>query len=172
MSMILQFRMLSDEDDNFLRDYEVPYDMSLLDFHRFICDDLGYDPENMTSFFAADERWEKGREFTLMDMGFSESDGEDLPLEMGKVSLSQVIRRNNDRLIYQFDILGDRALYLELTGAEKENEKRELPRLVLANGEAPDQFDPQASPVNRSIFDEVMSDFNDFEGDDNYRDDE
>ena len=29
MSMIFRFRMLSDENDNFVRDYEVPYDMTL-----------------------------------------------------------------------------------------------------------------------------------------------
>ena len=169
--MILQFRMLSDEDDNFLRDYEVPYDMSLLDFHKFICEDLHYDPENMTSFFTADDRWNKLREFTLMDMGFSDAEGDDLPLEMGKVLLSQVMRRSNDRLIYQFDMLGDRALFLELAGALKSDGKQQ-PRVVLSNGEAPDQFDPGASPVNRSIFDEAMSDFDGFDGDDNYRDDE
>ena len=36
MSMVFRFRMLSDENDNFVRDYEVPYDMTLLDFHNFI----------------------------------------------------------------------------------------------------------------------------------------
>lgn len=28
MSMVFRFRMLSDENDNFVRDYEVPYDMT------------------------------------------------------------------------------------------------------------------------------------------------
>ena len=31
MSMVFRFRMLSDENDNFVRDYEVPYDMTLLE---------------------------------------------------------------------------------------------------------------------------------------------
>ena len=30
MSMVFRFRMLSDENDNFVRDYEVPYDLSLI----------------------------------------------------------------------------------------------------------------------------------------------
>ena len=42
MSMVFQFRMLSDENDHFVRDYEVMYDMNLLDFHRFILRSLGY----------------------------------------------------------------------------------------------------------------------------------
>ena len=32
MSMVFRFRMLSDENDNFVRDYEALYDMTLLDF--------------------------------------------------------------------------------------------------------------------------------------------
>lgn len=57
MSMVFRFRMLSDENDNFVRDYEVPYDMTLLDFHNFILRSLEYE-ECMASFFTADERWE------------------------------------------------------------------------------------------------------------------
>ena len=56
--MIFKFRMLSDENDNFLREYEVPYDMTLLELHRFICRDLKYDPDNMVSFFLSDLRLE------------------------------------------------------------------------------------------------------------------
>lgn len=48
--MLLQFRMLSDEDDNFLRDYLLPPSMTLADLHAFISDDLNYEKENMASF--------------------------------------------------------------------------------------------------------------------------
>ena len=37
-------RMLSDENDNFVRDYEAMYDMTLLDFHDFILQSLDYEP--------------------------------------------------------------------------------------------------------------------------------
>ena len=40
MSMVFRFRMLSDENDNFVRDYEAMYDMTLLDFHDFIIHSL------------------------------------------------------------------------------------------------------------------------------------
>ena len=63
--------------------------------------------------------------------------------------------------------MGDRAFYLELVDARRDEEG--VPQLLLANGEAPDQFDPSASPVNRSIFDEIMSDF---DGNESYADDE
>ena len=43
MPVILKLRMLSDEDDCFLRDYEVPYESTLEELHDFICEDLQYE---------------------------------------------------------------------------------------------------------------------------------
>ncbi len=51
MSMVFRFRMLSDENDNFVRDYEVLYDTTLLDFHNFILRSLEYE-DCMASFFT------------------------------------------------------------------------------------------------------------------------
>ena len=97
MSMVFKFRMLSDENDHFVRDYEVPYDMTLLGFHEFITRSLGYE-EGMSSFFTADKQWNRLREFTLMDMG---DNSEDAPLPMADITLGQLIHNNRDRLIYQ-----------------------------------------------------------------------
>ena len=113
MSMVFRFRMLSDENDHFVRDYEVMYNMTLLDFHHFILETLEYE-ECMASFFTANERWEKQREFTLLEMG---DDTTGAPELMEHVTLGQIIHNRRDRLIYLFDLLGDRAYYLELTGA-------------------------------------------------------
>lgn len=164
--MIFKFRMLSDESDHFVRDYEVPYHMTLLSFHEFIRDSLGYE-ESMVSFFTADERWEKKREFTLIDMG----DGsENAPLPMAETTLGQILHRNRDRLIYLFDMFADRAYYLELTGALEGEKGVSYPREVFAHGGAPDQFDPTATEDEGSIFDEMMGDFKEFEGDERYDD--
>lgn len=51
MSVILKLRMLSDEDDCFLRDYEVPYESTLEELHDFICNDLQYEKIPESSFF-------------------------------------------------------------------------------------------------------------------------
>ncbi len=168
MSMVFRFRMLSDENDRFLRDYEVLYDMTLLEFHEFLLEALEYEP-CMASFFTADDRWEKLREFTLMDMG---EGGEDGPEAMDQVRLGQIIHRLRDRLIYLFDLFGDRAYYLELTGAFEAEAGAHYPREVYAVAEVPDQYDPSKTVVDDdgSIFDDVMSEFEDFDGDDNYDD--
>ena len=53
--MIFRFRMLSDENDNFVRDFEVEATDTLLDLHDFIIKMLHYD-QCMASFFTADDR--------------------------------------------------------------------------------------------------------------------
>lgn len=165
--MVFKFRMLSDENDHFVRDYEVMYDMTLSDFHRFLLDSLGYE-DCMASFFTADDHWERLREFTLMDMGDTED--ENAPLPMDQVVLGQIIRHNRDRLIYLFDLFGNRAYYLEMIEAKTPEKGMSYPRLAFAHAEAPDQYDPEASEESRSIFEEMMDDYGDFEGDDSYDD--
>jgi len=167
--MVFRFRMLSDENDRFVRDYEVLYDTTLLDFHQFILSSLEYE-DCMASFFTADDRWEKGREFTLMEMSDGSEEG---PETMENVTLGQIIHKNRDRLIYLFDLFGDRAYYLELTGAYEAAEGASYPREIYARAEVPDQYDPSKSVADEdeeSAFDEMMGEFGDFEGDDNYDD--
>lgn len=165
--MVFRFRMLSDENDNFVRDYEVMYDTTLLDFHNFLLQSLEYEP-CMASFFTADDRWEKQREFTLLEM---DGDSEVGPQAMERVTLGQIIHNNRDRLIYLFDLFGDRAYYLELTGAYEADPKADYPREIFARADAPDQYDPSKNAEDDgSIFDEVMGEFNEFEGDESYDD--
>lgn len=171
MSMVFVFKMLSDDNDNFVRDYEVVYDMNLLDLHKFICADLKYDPDNMVSFFVSNANWEKLQEYTLFDMGEDTESSEGAPIPMERVTIGQIIHHKHDRLIYLFDVFADRGLFLELMEAKKQDPSVEYPRVALREADAPDQFDPNAtSGSGGSIFDDIMSDFNDFEGDDSYDD--
>ncbi len=169
MPMIYQFRALSDENDHFARDYQLTHNATLHNFHDHICTDLGFDPEAMTSFFLSDRAWDKLREFTLVDMGGDF--GDEAPLTMAGVTLHEIIENNGDRLIYTFDIFGDRSLYMEMTGVYKSEEGAEYPRTILSEGSAPDQFDADAATSDDdSIFDEAMDEFGGFEGDDSYQD--
>jgi hypothetical protein len=166
MSMIFQLRMLFGGDDEMLRDYELPYDASLLDFHRFICGDLGYDPMSMASFFTSNERWEQLREFTLMDMGAPDDDQS--PVAMERAVLGQLLRQNHDRLLYQFDPLSARAMFIELMGTAKSTPDVAYPRIVRSEGAVPAQFEAGTEASAASFFDEAMDDFFDFDGDDLY----
>lgn len=166
MSTVFKFRMLCDENDSFVRDYEVKYDMNLLDFHDFICDNLDYDTTTMSSFFYSDAQWEKLQEFTLIDVG---DDGSEVtPMSMENVTLGQVVHEKGDRLIFIFDIFADRGLFLEVLETKETVPEESYPRVSLSEGDAPDQFDASAIENNDSIFDEAMEDYTEFTGDDHF----
>ncbi len=169
MSTIFKFRMLSDENDYFVREYEVPSDMKLIDFNDFICGDLRFDTDSVTSFFTSNALWEKEREFTRLDMG--EGHGDFAPVPMGELLLNGIARRNRDRLIFLFDVFDDRCLYLELIEAGAPGAGK-YPRIVLSRGDCPKQYDSEKGG-GKGIFDDMMDDFDSFESyeTDDYGDD-
>lgn len=145
MSIIFKFRLLSDEVEDFVRDYEVPFDMTLLEFHNYIRKDLGYNPCELASFFKSDVEWEKLQEFTLLDMGTEDVDIDpdddiDPPLPMSQVKLSQIMTEKFDRMVYVFDMLMERSLYVELLESQFRDNNNSYPRKVLSEGVAPIQF--------------------------------
>ena len=166
--MILRLRMLSDENDNFVRDFEVSHEMTLLELHKFIIESIEYD-DCMASFYTADEQWNPLQEFSLMDLG--EESFEGAPVAMDKVTLAELVVSECNRLIYQFDMLADRAFYLEVVSVNQPNPELDYPRVSFENARVPDQYDPDAVPADDgSIFDEIMDEFGEVDGDDNYDD--
>ena len=145
--------MLSDENDHFVRDFEVAADATLLDMHEFIISMLNYDP-CMASFFKADDRWERQQEYTYM----------------ATARLCDVLNFMHDRLIYVFDPFTQRAYYIEVIEAKDEEKGMSYPRLQFEHSPAPDQYDPEASEQSGSIFEEMMGEYSDFDGDDSYDD--
>ena len=160
--------MLSDENDNFVRDFEVSHEMNLLEFHNFIIESIGYD-DCMASFYTADDQWHPQQEFSLMDMDDEQFEG--APIAMEKVTLAELVVAECNRLIYQFDMMQDRAFFLEVVSVSQPNPDLEYPRVSFENARVPDQYDPDAVPADDgSIFDEMMDEFGEFDGDDNYDD--
>ncbi|MBQ3536127.1 MAG: hypothetical protein IJA57_05165 [Alistipes sp.] len=168
--MIFRFRMLSDENDNFVRDFEIAADNTLLDLHDFIIKMLRYD-QCMASFFTADDHWERLQEYTYMDMDGGMGDGGNgMPQPMATARLEDVLTHLHDRLIYIFDPFTQRAYYIELIEGKEPEKGMEYPRLQFAHAQAPDQYDPDENEESGSIFDEMMGEYSDFDGDDNYDD--
>lgn len=166
MNIIFKYRMLSDESDNFVRDFEVYPDMTLAEFHDFVRRALRYD-DAMVSIFKSDAEWRPVEEFSQLDMG---DDMPGAPRCMDSVRLMEVNNDFHDRLIYTFDMLNNRSYYLELIDMQRPNAELSYPRVAFEHSPVPDQYDPEATVESGSIFDEMMSDYNEFDGDDNYDD--
>lgn len=171
MSMVFRFRMLSDENDFFIREYEVPGEWNLARFNDFICEDMRFDSGGITSFFTSNALWEKEREFTRLDMSApGPEDDHEVPVPMEKIYLTEVVRRNHDRLIFVFDVFGDRCMFIELVEAKKPKDGAGYPCITLSRADPPNQY--RASDGN-AFFDEMMSDFDSFDsyGTDGFEDD-
>lgn len=135
--MIYNFRLVSDEVDNFKREIAIDSDASFLQLRNAICDAVGYDKNQMNSFFLCDDNWEKEQEITLEDMGMDNS--EDDILLMEDYSLIDLIEEEGQRMIFVFDYMTDRCFFMELKKIET-NKTLMDPVTTVSVGQPPKQF--------------------------------
>lgn len=109
--MIFRFLILSDEVDNFVREIKIDSEATFLDLHTLILDTLEYTKDQMSSFFLCDDNWRKKTEITLVDMGSSSE--EDTYL-MENTCLEELLEDEDQKLLYVFDYLTERAFFMEL----------------------------------------------------------
>lgn len=135
--MILLFRIISDEDQEFHRDLVIDGSDTFLDFHKVLQENLSYDPTQLASFFITTENWEKKQEITLIDM--MQEPGIDT-LTMGEVCMEEYISEVNQRMIYVFDFFSERAFFMELIETADQSTSRETPFIADEKGDPPQQL--------------------------------
>lgn len=126
---LYRFRLLFEEQEDFLRDYDILASQTFLNFHNLIAETVELKGNELASFFICDRNWRKKKEITLIDMQHSEEnrveeeDDEDkrsarspkIPLlEMSKVKIKDVIDDPHQRLLYEYDFLNPKTFYIEL----------------------------------------------------------
>ena len=133
--MVFNFRIVSDEVDNFRREIQIDARATCLVFKNAICEATKMDKNDMSSFFICDDDWEKEKEITSEDMG-SDSDTDIYLME--DTTLEELIDDEGQKLLFVFDYFTDRALFIELkqiiTGRTLQD-----PLCTLAIGNAPAQ---------------------------------
>lgn len=173
--MIFNFRIVSDEVDNFKREIKIDADATFLDLKNAICDSVDFDKNQLSSFFICDDNWEKGQEITLEEMD-SSSDQDTYLME--DTVLSDLIDDEGQRLMFTFDYMTDRSFFMEMkeliTGKNLKD-----PVCSLALGKAPKQnvdfeefeakVDAKAKAAAAAAADDLDEDFY---GSDSYNDDE
>ncbi|HRZ97608.1 MAG TPA: hypothetical protein P5084_08630 [Paludibacter sp.] len=110
--MVYKFTILSDEIDNFVRVIKIDPEATFFDLHEAILDSVNFEKNQMTSFFICSDHWEKGQEVTLVEM---ESDSEYDNLVMDEIKLEELISDEKQKLLYVFDLMSDRAFFIELS---------------------------------------------------------
>ncbi|MBD5269577.1 MAG: hypothetical protein HDS43_03030 [Bacteroides sp.] len=172
--MIYRFKMVSDEVENFSREYTIDADNTFLDLRNAILDSVGYSKDNIDSFFICERDWSRHEEITLEDMGSSSDMDTYL---MKETPLSDLVEDEGQRLMFVFDYLTDRGFFLELKETIP-GEYQDEPKCVRKSGNAPaqsvdlDEFEQKldaAAVVTGDLGTDIFGD--DF-GDDLYNDDD
>lgn len=154
---LYRFRLLSEEQEDFLRDYDILASQTFMDFHQLIVETVELKGNELASFFICDRNWRKKKEITLIDMqpngenDFIDEDDDEktsksakMPtMEMSKVKIKEVIDDPHQRLLYEYDFLNPKTFYLELTKIINADEIEGYPRCVKSVG----KIVPVALPI-------------------------
>lgn len=180
--MIFRFIMLSDEVENFKREYKLDSESTFLDLRNIIIESVGYDKSEMSSFFICGNNWSKETEITLVDMG---TKSEEDSFIMEESVLADFLEDERQKLMFVFDYLNDRAFFMELREIIF-GESMDAAVITKSVGTAPEQvlFVEEEAPVvviptpvplvedeDDDFVDDEDSDES-FYGDDGYNEDE
>lgn len=145
--MVYKFTLLSDEVDNFVRIIKIDSEATFFELHDAILDSVKYDKHQMSSFFICSDDWEKGQEVTLIEM---DSSSEYDILVMDQTKLDELISEEKQKLLYVYDVVADRAFFMELTEIIP-GQSLDKPACINTKGIAPQQLMDEdaifASPV-------------------------
>jgi Plasmid pRiA4b ORF-3-like protein. len=134
--MIFKFLILSDEVDTFKREIKIDADATFLDFYNAILSCTGYSNKEMASFFLCDNKWRRQQEITLVEMDtYSDEDS----YIMEECILSDYLEDEKQKVMFVFDYLTERALYIELSEIIP-GKNLKTPVCTLSAGEAPKQI--------------------------------
>jgi hypothetical protein len=136
--MVYQFRIISDEVKDFAREILLRGDHSFLEFHQCLQENLGYDPNQLASFFLTNHDWEKELQITLIDMMDEETEK---VITMEEAFLDDHVNKEEQRMLYVFDFFSERSFFIELTDVYENVDSKALPKITFAHGDPPPQID-------------------------------
>lgn len=126
---IYKFRLLSEDHENFIRDIEILGKQTFKDFHEIISESAAIDKNELASFHICNQVWRKQKEITLIDMMASnEMDDDDRREEpvsktylMEDCKIRSFIEDPHQRMIFEYDFINLKTLYIELVGIWKKD---------------------------------------------------
>ena len=148
--MLYKFLILSDEVDDFMREITIDASATFFDLHNAILDSVGYEKDQITSFFLCDDSWEKQQEITLIEM---ETSSEYDNLVMDTTALEDYVTEEKQKLLYYFDLMADRAFFITMQELIPRQDSKEAV-CTRSEGQPPKQnIDFSAAAVAQSTGD-------------------
>ncbi len=130
---LFKLRVILDTDEDVFRDIEIECDSKFEALHSAVLDAFDFEEGEMSSFYMSNDEWEKGLEISLMDMG------EEGSMSMANTTLSEMISKPGDKVLYVYDFLRMWIFYIEVMEVKKDKPSTIYPRVALVYGDAPSQ---------------------------------
>lgn len=162
----IKFRVLldSNQKEEVFCDILLSLDDNFESFFNSITKAYGFKGDQMASFYASNENWDKGEEVSLMDVSFGEGGEQKI---MASTSIRELVEEPDQKFILVYDFLKMWIFLIECIGLQEETPNS--PTLVLSVGEKPnedskeldEEFQMPAEAEEQEEEDEFG--FNDFE---------
>lgn len=167
--MNYRFLMVSDEAEDFRREFKISANDTFKSLHDVIIESVGFDGREMSSFIICDEKWNREVEISLENMDL----GSDVDtIIMAETNLNEYLEEEKQKLIFVFDFLNERAFYLDLReiSFDKDLEK---PTCLKQEGTVPSQYIDYEDDLSIETLSQSTPMLDDnFYGDDMYNEDE
>ena len=176
--MVYKFRVILDAEEDIFRDIAILEDDTLEDLHNAIFNSFGFDGMEVASFYTCDETWNQEDEISLFDTG--DVLGEQKI--MSDYTLSEILDKENTKIIYVYDFINMWTFLVELAAIEDQVIGNTYPETIFSHGEIPDEameknFESDNADDYNDEFEDGLDeddydedDLDMFEGDDSFED--
>jgi hypothetical protein len=142
-----RFRLLAEDQDEFLRDIDILANQNFEELHHFLIALFKLSNDELASFYICDNKWRRMKELTLIDMShdddFEDEDEDEKPVKknklpvfvMNQVKIKDIIDDPHQRLIYEYDFLNPVVFYIELFKIVPGDKNQEYPLCFRSVGE-------------------------------------
>ena len=169
--MVYKFRVILDAEEDIFRDIAILEDDTLEDLHNAIFNSFGFDGMEVASFYTCDETWNQEDEISLFDTG--DVLGEQKI--MSDYTLSEILDKENTKIIYVYDFINMWTFLVELAAIEDQVIGNTYPETIFSHGEIPDEameknFESDNADDYNDEFEDCLDDddLDRFEGDDSF----
>jgi len=171
--MVYKFRVILDAEEDIFRDIAILAEDTLEDFHNAIFNSFGFDGMEVASFYTCDDKWNQEDEIPMFDAG-------DVPGEqktMSDYQLSDLLDKQNTKIIYVYDFINMWTFLVELAAVEEQIPSNFYPETIFSHGEMPDEA--MEKNFEADMHDDIYGEFEDdldeddldmFSGDDSFED--
>ncbi|OQX73821.1 MAG: hypothetical protein B6D64_13465 [Bacteroidetes bacterium 4484_276] len=175
---VYKFRLLTEEQDGFIREIEVKSDQTFKDLHEFIVKTFKFKSKELASFYIANENWEKLIEITLLDMsgevdnGLKTDDQVQTIFIMAETILDRFLDEVGQKMIYEYDFLQMQTFQLELISISDGGKKSIYPKVTYSRGKLDKQEGLVVEKDSEKLKAELLHEFNSILKDDDDDDDD